>query len=193
MIDTARGFSGQGRTVNVFRPPGSSTLPRFRPVNTRKRVQVVAIVLASCTVLGVGAWVFGVNSRTDFTTTCALNDYVPPVPDPAAVNVFNGTQTIGLGATVADALRAHGFTVGEIRNDPLRRKIRGTGELRAGDSGAHNVEALRAWQPGMVVVNDHRKGPEVDFVLGAKFVALSDKAEPPPGTPKAACKPQPAG
>ena len=179
--------------MNVFRPPGSSTLPRFRPVNTRRRYQVVAIVLASCTVLGVGAWVFGVNSRTDFTTTCAPSDYVAPVPDPAAVNVFNGTQTIGLGATVADALRAHGFTIGEIKNDPLRRKIRGTGELRGGPAAAHNIDALRAWQPGMVVVNDTRpgRGPtEVDFVLGAKFVALSDKAEPPPGTPKAACKPQ---
>jgi hypothetical protein len=178
--------------VNVFRPPGSSTLPRFRPVNTRKRVRVVAIVLASCTALGVGAWVWGVDPNEDFTTECQRDDYVAPVPDPVTVNVYNGTQTIGLGATVADALRQRGFTIGEIKNDPLGRKIRGTGEVRTGEGTdtTNIVDALRSWQPGMVVTKERTtKAHEVDFVLGAKFEALKDKAEPPPGTPKGACKP----
>ncbi|HUR73784.1 MAG TPA: LytR C-terminal domain-containing protein [Sporichthya sp.] len=175
--------------MNVFRPPGSSTLPRFRPVNTRKRVQVVAIVLAACIGIGIVAWTLGVNSQNDFSTECERDQYVPPVPDATLVNVYNGTQIIGLGATVADELRAHGFTIGKIENDPLRRKIRGTGELRGGTSGAHNIEALRSWQPGLAVVDDGRKGPEVDFVLGAKFTKLNDTAEPPPGTPQTACKP----
>lgn len=180
--------------MNVFRPPGSSTLPRFRPVNTRKRVRVVAIVLATCTALGIGAWVFGVNPNQDFTTECQRDDYVAPVPDPVTVNVYNGTQTIGLGATVAEALRQRGFTVGEIKNDPLGRKIRGTGEIRYGSATATTniVDALRSWQPGMVVTSSREAGASsntVDFVMGAKFVALKDKAEPPPGTPKGACKP----
>ena len=179
--------------MNVFRPPGSSTLPRFRPVNTRKRVRNVAIVVVAFTALGAAAWQFGVNSEDDFSTECERDEYVPPVPDPAAVHVFNSTQTIGLGQRVKGELEARGFTVGEVGNDPLRRKIRGTGELRySGTAAEHNVEALRAWQPGMVVVKEDRpgRGPsEVDFVMGVKFDKLKDKAEPPPGTPQTACKP----
>lgn len=173
----------------MFRPPGSSTLPRFRPVNTRKRMRNVAIVVALFTVLGGVAWQFGVNSEDDFSTECERDEYVAPIPDPTVVNVYNGTGIIGLAVTVADELRNRGFTIGRVENDPERRKIRGTGELRAGTSGAHNVEALRAWQAGMQVVDDKRRGPEVDFVMGAKFDKLNDKAEPPPGTPQAACKP----
>jgi hypothetical protein len=149
----------------------------------------VAIVLAACIALGLAAWQFGVNSEDDFSTECERDEYVAPAPDATLVNVYNGTQTIGLGQTVAEELRSRGFTIGKIENDPLRRKIRGTGELRGSESGAHNIEALRSWQPGMVVVDDKRRGPEVDFVLGAKFDKLNDKAEPPPGTPQTACKP----
>lgn len=172
----------------MFRPPGSSTLPRFRPVNTRKRVRNVAIVVAAFTALGTAAWTFGVNSEDDFSTACERDEYVPLVPHPTLVNVYNGTQIIGLAVTVADELRTRGFTIGRVENDPLRRKIRGTGELRGGLSGAHNIEALRSWQPGMTIDDDGRRGPEVDFVLGAKFDKLNDQAEPPPGTPQTACK-----
>ncbi len=179
--------------MNVFRPPGSSTLPRFRPVNTRRRARNVALVLAGCVTLGLIAWQFGVKSEDDFSTECERDDYVALTPDPTAVHVYNSTQIIGLGQSVAQQLRDRNFTVGEIANDPLRRKIRGTGELRySGTAAEHNVEALRSWQPGMVVVKEDRpgRGPsEVDFVMGVKFDKLNDKAEPPPGTPQTACKP----
>ncbi len=55
------------------------------------------------------------------------------------------------------------------------RKIRGTGELRAGPAGERQVAALQAWQPGMTVVMDSkRRGPSVDFVVGSKFDKLND-------------------
>lgn len=184
--------------MNIIRPPGSSSLPRFRPVNHRRRVQVVAITLGACTLIGTAAWTFGVNSGSDFTKECQRDEYVAPIPDPVAVNVYNGTSIIGLGAIVADELKKRGFQIGEVGNDPLRRKIRGTGELRGGALGGasdRQINALQAWQPGMVVVREERrKGPVVDFVLGAKFDKLRDVPEPPPGTPQSACKPdQPAG
>lgn len=183
--------------MNIIRPPGSSTLPRFRPVNQRRRVTVVAITLAACTIIGTAAWTFGVNSASDFTTECQREDYVAPTPDRVAVNVYNGTQIVGLGVVVADELKKRGFLIGKVDNDPLRRKIRGTGELRGGPLGGasdRQINALQAWQPGMVIVRDPKgKGPIVDFVLGAKFDKLRDVPEPPPGTPKSACKPdQPA-
>ncbi len=177
--------------MNLFRPPGSSTLPRFRPVNTRKRAQVVAIVLAVCTAIGAAAWTFGVNSEDDFSTECERDEYVAPVPDSNKVNVYNGTGIIGLGAEISTKLQGLGFTIGTVGNDPLARKIRGTGELRYGDAAelTNLIPALRSWQPGMVLVKDRRKGNEVDFVLGQKFESLLEKPEPPPGTPQTACKP----
>ncbi|GAA0633794.1 hypothetical protein GCM10009547_42230 [Sporichthya brevicatena] len=176
--------------MNVFRPPGSSSVPRFRPVNTRKRVRNVSIVLASCTVLGIGAWTFGVNPNGDWRTKCERGEYVAPRPDPVTVNVYNGTGLGGLAATIKTQLEEKGFQIGEVANDPIGRKIRGTGEVRYGAAAetTNIIRALRSWQPGMVLVKDRRPGPEVDFVMGQKFDALLEKPEPPPDTPKAACK-----
>lgn len=177
--------------MNVFRPPGSSSVPRFRPVNTRKRIQVVAIVLAACTGIGILAWTFGVNSQNDFSTSCEREDYVPPTPDQTQVNVYNGSGLIGLGAAISQELRNRGFNIAKVENDPLARKIRGTGELRFGDAAevTNILDTLRSWQPGLVLVNDKRPGQDVDFVMGLKFQSLLTDPVPPPNLPKAACKP----
>lgn len=176
----------------MFRPPGSSSVPRFRPVNTRKRAQVVAIVLAACTAIGAAAWTFGVNSEDDFSRNCEREEYVVPSPDQTQVNVYNGSGLIGLGAQIAQELRDRGFNVAKIENDPLARKIRGTGELRYGDPAevTNILDTLRSWQPGLVLVNDGRRGTDVDFVMGLKFQSLLTEPVPPPNLPQAACKPE---
>ncbi len=181
--------------MNIIRPPGSSTLPRFRPVDNRKRIKVVAITLAAVAMIGTGAWAFGVNSGGKFTYKCSDDDYVPPTPDRVTVNVYNGTQVVGLGTEIAEELSKRNFVIGAVGNDPIRRKIRGTGELRYGPAAEQTnlINTLRSWQPGMVLVKDMTlKGPEVDFVLGVKFESLRDTPAPPPGTPKSACTPETA-
>lgn len=177
--------------MNVFRPPGSSSVPRFRPVDTRKRAQIVAIVLAVCTGIGAAAWTFGVNSEDDFSTSCEREDYVVPTPDQNEVNVYNGSGLIGLGAQISEELRNRGFNIAKVDNDPLARKIRGTGELRFGEAArvSNILDTLRSWQPGLVLVNDGRRGQEVDFVMGLKFQSLLADPVPPPDMPKTACKP----
>lgn len=178
--------------MNMFRPPGSSTLPRFRPVDHRKRVKAVAITLAVCAALGTAAWSFGVKNGEPLTYACDRDDYVAPTPDPVKVNVFNGSGLPGLAVQVKGQLEARGFVTDRVENDPIARKIRGTGEVRYGpDAEFTNIlNALRSWQPGVVLVKEPRRnGPQVDFVMGLKFESLLEKAVPPPDTPKGECKP----
>ena len=162
--------------MTLFSPPSAgSGAPRFRPANTRRRIFSVVTVVAVFFGIGFAAWAFGVNSPSKTTKACEAPAPVEIVPDRTAVNVFNSTVVTGMGQQVADSLKARGFKIGEVGNDPLRRKIRGTGELRYGPAGETQVNALRAWQPGMSLIKDEkRRGPVVDFVLGTKFIKLND-------------------
>jgi hypothetical protein len=164
-----------------MRPPGRSDVPRFRPVDRRKRIKAVTIVGVSVVVIATGAWAFGINHKSPPSIGCTLETYVPPPVQHTKVNVYNGTLKAGFAETVADELRKLGFTIGQIANDPLRRKIRGTGEIRYGDAGKPQVDALRPWQGGMNPVFDRRNGADVDFVIGAKFESLYPAPKPPPG------------
>ena len=139
----------------------------------------MASALAAFVGIGVAAWAFGVNSSSGTTAACEAAPTVVVVPDKVPVNVFNSTPQTGLAEQAAKELKAKGFKIGDVGNDKLRRKIRGTGELRYGPNGERQVAALQAWQPGMVLVNDKRSGPVVDFVLGYKYEKLNDTPTAP--------------
>ncbi len=160
-------------------------MPRFRPVNRRKRFLAVCLVLVVLGAVGaVSAYlVKGGGLRP---SSCQRVAYSPPPPEHTPVNVFNSTTQGGLAMQVADQLQQRGFTKGTIGNDPLRRKIRGTGELRYdpdNSDGQAQVAALRPWNLGMAPVPDpaHPKGPSVDFVIGDSFTGLYPTAKPLPG------------
>lgn len=163
--------------------PGAGA-PRFRPVSTRQRLNSVAIVMAVFLVLGLVAFGFVMTAPSGKKAACAPlpAEASAVVPDKVAVNVFNGTIETGLGERIAKELESRGFIIGKIANDPLRRKIRGTGELRYGPAGGTQVAALQRWQPGMnLILDKKRRGPTVDFVLGSKFTKLNDTPAPPAG------------
>jgi hypothetical protein len=167
--------------VSSFRPPGGSSVPHFRQVNRRRRVYAVAVVVVVLGAIGAGS-VYLVKSGGGPGAACRRAAYVPPPPQPSPVNVMNGTTQGGFAAAVADQLRQRGFTIGTVGNDPLRRKIRGTGELRFGPDGQSQVDALRPWNLGMNPIPDaQRQGPSVDFVIGDSFDSLYAAPKPPPG------------
>lgn len=174
--------------MSLMRPPGRSDVPRFRPVDRRKRIKAVTVVGVVVVAIGCGAWAFGINSKSTPSAGCTLETYVPPPVQHTKVNVYNGTLKAGFAEQVADELRQRGFTIGQIANDPLRRKIRGTGEIRYGDDGKAQLDALRPWQGGMNPVFDGRNGADVDFVIGSKFESVYDAPKPPPGV-ELACIP----
>jgi hypothetical protein len=151
-------------------------------------MKAVTTVGVAVVVIGTGAWAFGINHKSPPSAGCVLQTYVPPPVQHTKVNVYNSTLKAGFAEQVADQLRKLGFTIGQIDNDPLRRKIRGTGEIRYGEAGKAQLDALRPWQGGMNPVFDRRNGADVDFVLGAKFESLYPAPKPPPGV-ELACVP----
>lgn len=187
----------------MLRPPGQGAAPRFRPVDTRRRVKAVTIALVAFAAVGAGAWTFGVANGSPLMTHCDREEYVPPAPGPSMVNVYNSTQQVGLAEKVAQQLRDRGFRVDKVGNDDLRRRIRGTGELRVAPAAEdpqsaadwqaaaeRQLVALRSWQGGMSIDRDERKkDATIDFVIGSKFDKLADIPVPPPGATLPNCKP----
>ena len=175
-----------GETVSMMRPPGRSSVPRFRPVDTRRRAIGVSVVLAALAGVGAGAWAFGINADAPPSAGCQREVYAPPAPTGGLVNVYNSTQRAGLAIEVADQLRQRGFQIGEVDNDPERRKVRGTGELRISknkDNAAANQqkEALQAWEAGMSVTREKASNETaVDYVIGERWEGLNPTAEAPP-------------
>jgi hypothetical protein len=155
-------------------------VPRFRPVNRAKRFYAVTLVVVVLGAVGAGS-VYLVKSGGIHGAACQRVAYSPPPPQHSPVNVYNATTQGGLAGQVADQLQQRGFTKGTIGNDPLRRKIRGTGELRYGPAGQSQVDALRPWNLGMAPTPDQRPDPSVDFVIGDSFEGLYPTAKPLPG------------
>jgi hypothetical protein len=157
-------------------------VPRFRPVNRAKRFYAVTLVLVVLAAVAAGS-LFLVKSGGHLRSACQRVTYSPPPAQHSPVNVMNGTTQGGLAASVADQLRQRGFMIGTVGNDPYRRKIRGTGELRYSPEGQAQVDALRPWDLGMAPILDpqHAQGPSVDFVIGDSFDGLYPTAKPLPG------------
>jgi hypothetical protein len=93
------------------------------------------------------------------------------------VNVFNSTKTAGLAGDTAQSLKARGFTINKVANDPVGKVLPGVGEIRYGATGALGAQLLTYYFPGAVLVDDGRKGKRVDVSLGRGFVEIPSEAE----------------
>ncbi len=102
---------------------------------------------------------------------------VLPRTERVTVNVFNSTSRAGLAAETAQILKARGFTINKIENDPLGQPLPGTGEIRFGPNGADAAQLLTYYFPGAVLVDDGRKGKRVDVSIGRGFTEIAGEAE----------------
>jgi hypothetical protein len=87
-------------------------------------------------------------------------------PPQVTVNVLNGTGTTGLAATVADALRAQGFVVGTVGNEPgtVNESV-----VRYGPNVAEEARTVAAAVPGAVLEPSDAIGDTVQLVIGPGF------------------------
>jgi hypothetical protein len=133
-----------------------------------------------------------VGTRVPNPVTSAACQPVVPVkaltPRAVTMNVYNSTDRAGLAASVSKSLRAQGFTIADVANDPVGRPIGGVGEIRHGRTGAAAAALAGKRLSGARLVLDSRTDTSIDFVLGAKFTALS---VPPKVTPVKPSKPKP--
>jgi hypothetical protein len=111
------------------------------------------------------------------TQACVTATVTPgaslPQPSTVTVNVYNATDRAGLAKRTADELKARGFGLGRVANDPLGKSLTNVGEIRYGPTGADNATLLRFYVPKALMVQDERTDATVDLVLGVKYKALA--------------------
>jgi hypothetical protein len=129
------------------------------------------------------------------TATCirpAASPTLPPAlpPSEVTVNVFNATGRMGLAAEVASELRARGFVVAAVSNDPLTRTVQGAAELRHSTPGDAAARTVAAQVQGAIVAPDQRSDASVDLVMGTAYLGMVTPEEalvrlnpPPPPAP----------
>jgi hypothetical protein len=120
-------------------------------------------------------------------------------PDSVAVDVLNGTGTTGLAGTVADLMRAEGFAVGAVGNEPgtVNETV-----VRYGPDALEPARTVAAAVPGAVLVPSDSIGDTVQLVVGPGYstvvpvtmgsvtpapdVPAADVTEPAPAEPEPA-------
>jgi hypothetical protein len=105
-------------------------------------------------------------------------------PSKVRLNVYNATTRTGLAAATAKSLGERGFVVGKVDNDPLRKSVKGSAELRFGPAGKSAANVVYRHLTSATLVQDKRKDATVDVVLGNAWKSL---AKVPPG-PSPTCR-----
>lgn len=160
-----------------------SARPAVRPRSGRRPLPPLIFLLVLALAAGAVWWTVireDRAQRAEAAQACEVAEEGPPQLDPATVSVrvFNATDTGGLAQDVADDLRARGFAVGEVANDPTGRQVEGVGEVRYGPRGRDAARFLAVFVPGTSTYRDTRADAVVDIVLGPEFVFPESMATP---------------
>jgi hypothetical protein len=110
-------------------------------------------------------------------TTVPFDSAVPVAAGRVRLNIYNATTQVGLANRVADELRARGFRVGQVGNDPLDETVSAVAQIRYGPQGAGAAQMLRAVFPGAEPKLVERPDAGVDVVLGMRYERLATGAE----------------
>lgn len=104
-----------------------------------------------------------------------------PDPSEVTVNVYNGTSAAGddavagLAARVAEGLKEAGFIEGEPPGND-ETLVEGVAEIRHGAKGAEAAQLVALYFPGATLVEDGRKGSNVDVSAGQAFEEMASES-----------------
>jgi hypothetical protein len=130
------------------------------------------------------------NTSVDMVIGLGYKDLVPrpprvdPLPKEIALNVYNTTFRTGLASVVAKGLKARGFKVKEVTNDPLKTLQMGTAVIRYGEEGDLVAKVVQQHLPEATLTKDTRAGKTVDVVIGNAFTGLVPEADVPEPAPR---------
>ncbi len=118
--------------------------------------------------------------------TVTLSPTGPVYPSQVTVNVYNATTRSGLAGTVGKTVKGRGFVVGTVANDPLKKSVPGTAEVRYGAAGERAAKLVQTLVAGATLVKDARADASVDLVLGTAYKEIvtptgTATATAPPG------------
>ncbi|MYS85202.1 LytR family transcriptional regulator [Streptomyces sp. SID5474] len=193
---TPRGMGGQYKITGKLYP---------RMTRRRRRMPVVIAIVVGLVVLATAGWGvyhFTSDDSGDKAAACpsptasaapAASPTALPEPKAITVNVYNATKRTGLAKTVSDALKARGFTIGKVTNDPLNQPVAATAEIRHGFPGATPAKVVAAQVAASTDKEDQRTDGTVDLVIGDGWTDLAAPEQaaailspPPPPAPSVA-------
>jgi hypothetical protein len=148
-----------------------------------RRNRRTAIILVVLVVVLAGAFYYAASyfnrPASPSASNCPTSDFTAGAGAAAGltasqvtVNVYNATNRAGLAASTAKDVKARGFTIGNVANDPLKKSVGGAGELRYGPNGQAGAALLSPMIPGVNFILDTRADATVDFVIGNGFTQL---------------------
>lgn len=157
---------------------------------SRRRLRVrTPITLLLLVALLVAAGWYGVRQlRTPGTTTAPVSTVCTPQPvisppprvripaSSVTVNVYNASNTAGLADRTAVLMKARGFTIGAVDNDPLDSNYKGLVLVRGAARDLPSVKLVMAQEVGAVFQKNTSTNDTVDMVLGARFRLLTTPA-----------------
>lgn len=157
--------------MGYVRTAGMSTAARR--ARRRAALVITGLLLGLLLVFGLSmAFVQGWVSLPGGDATAASTDTATAAPPAVtagevSVNVFNASDIGGAAGRAAEALRARGFSVATIANDPEGADVPGVAVVRHGESGLEEATLLLASLPeGVELVADSRQTASVDLVIG---------------------------
>jgi hypothetical protein len=147
-----------------------------------RRNRRTAIILVVLVVVLAGAFYYAASyfnrpSTPSAASDCPTSDFTAGAPaalsaGQVTVNVYNATNRAGLAAGTAKDVKARGFVIGQVANDPLKKKIQAPAEVRFGPNGKAGSELVAKLVEGAVPTQDTRADASVDLVIGNGFKAL---------------------
>lgn len=154
----------------------------YQRARKRRRATITLLVLLAVL---LGTYYYASSYWNSASRTAAAAPTCTPTapatgplrPQHVRVTVYNATKRSGLAATVSKALKERGFVVGAPANDPARRTIPQSAEVRFGPTGERAAQLVLLQVPGAVLIPDQtRTDASVDLVLGEGFQALAPAA-----------------
>lgn len=174
---------------------------RRRHLHERQAVIFGTLItaLAAVALLGLGVWFGAIPTPVDvpFATPdpsrslvaqpCPPPDAGPVPYDQITLNVYNGTNRVGLAAETTTELAARGLVVASTDNDP-EGAYEGATLVRAGPNALPQAYTVAAIFPGAVVSLVGREDTTIDVTLGYDYEDLRtpEDAALDPATPLAA-------
>ncbi|GAA1166485.1 hypothetical protein GCM10009584_04320 [Ornithinimicrobium humiphilum] len=164
--------------MGYVRTAGMSTAARR--ARRRAALVIVAVLLGLLLVFGFAlaymqGWVTlpGGDRGGDEATATSAPPVATVTPAEVSVNVFNAGGIPGAAGRAGEALRARGFAVATVANDPEGADVPGIAILRHGPTGIEEAQLLQASLPeGVELVADTRSSSSVDLVLGEQWEDL---------------------
>ena len=146
-----------------------------------RRNRRTAIILVVLVLVLAGAFYYAASyfnrPSTPAASDCPTSDFTAGgetalTAGQVTVNVYNATNRAGLAAATAKDVKARGFVIGQVANDPLKKKIDAPAEVRFGPNGKAGSELVAKLVEGAVPTQDTRADGSVDLVIGNGYKAL---------------------